>query len=153
MKAAFIIAIACCIFSVLSGGVYAQGIGKVNVMYDPTFWRSELHLQFDQLAKIQRINGEFYRDIQNAVTVSHTPAELRELSVTLVEDRSAKIWTVLSHRQKLKWRKITNTYGDKDGRTSLLWHMQNDPSHYALSLMRNNYLFQNEADSLDSVVP
>ena len=96
----------------LTAGMAAQGQTRRTessclVMYDPTFWKSKLHLREEQCRSIRQINAQYY---ERLVGVLDRPASSSVSTLTLVEqylsDRNEKIWSIFQPAQRKRWKRL-----------------------------------------------
>jgi hypothetical protein len=89
------------------------------VLYDPLFWKQQLRLSAPQRQEIMKINADFYTELLTESADIKNPVMLRQWSANLLQERSDKIWSVFSNRQKHKWMKLESGFDDSRSKTSL----------------------------------
>lgn len=107
MKKIFFIA---CIVSLLSAPSFAQHRTTNVVGYDPLFWKAELRLNTEQCLRLRDINIEFYKSLEACANDNAKHGMDKVKIIELLSDRSEKILSVFSDRQRKKWDKIATTY-------------------------------------------
>ena len=104
MKALFLVV---CLF--VTFPIYAnEPVDKEKslIAYDPEFWKEPLRLSNQQMIFIREINAEFYASVRDMASDSKFSADTTEKLNRLLNDRSNRIWNVLSKRQQAKWNRI-----------------------------------------------
>lgn len=80
-----------------------------TIVYDPLFWKDRLKLKDWQRAKINEINADFYGAIVETAREAKNKAE-KENVRKLLNQRSEKIWSTFSSRQKNIWKRLESEY-------------------------------------------
>jgi hypothetical protein len=85
--------------------------------FDLLFWRKDLKLTEKQCFAIGMINSDFYASLQREVrAINHS--NLKFKLTELLQRRTDRIRLVLTHRQKIKWKKIQLEYAERIFMTS-----------------------------------
>lgn len=104
MKALFLVVCLSITFPILSSE--AADKGKSVIAYDPEFWKEPLRLSNQQMIFIREINADFYAAVREmASDTKYSPDTVEKLN-QLLNDRSNRIWDVLSKRQQARWNRI-----------------------------------------------
>lgn len=99
-------------FLLISVSAFAQASmsDKKSIVYDPSFWRDELHLNNAQYRRMQEIAKEFYERLVGAF---NTMKDDRKAFLQVFEQccitRSTLLWETMNARQQKKWKKIAES--------------------------------------------
>lgn len=80
--------------------------------FDPVFWKKDLKLTDKQCLTIEMINSDFYASLQSEA-IAMNRFDLKFRLTELLQKRTDLIRLVLTHRQKVKWRKIQFEYAER----------------------------------------
>ena len=84
---------------------------ETAVAYITWEFKSLLQLDANQARKIKQINYEFYDEASKLYEADLSPVGTRDLEVRqLLSDRTTKIMTVLSEKQKTIWHKANRKF-------------------------------------------
>ena len=80
-----------------------------TIVYDPLFWKDKLKLKDWQRIRITEINSDFYGAL---IEFAKSPVKsaAKENVTKLLDQRSEKIWSTFSQRQKNIWKKLESEY-------------------------------------------
>jgi hypothetical protein len=80
-----------------------------TIVYDPIFWKDKLKLKDWQRIRINEINSDFYGAL---IEFAKSPVKstAKENVTKLLDQRSEKIWSTFSQRQKNIWKKLESEY-------------------------------------------
>jgi hypothetical protein len=80
--------------------------------FDPLFWKKDLKLTEEQCFTIGMINSDFYASLQSEAIATNR-FNLKFRLTALLQKRTELIRLVLTHRQKVKWKKIQFEYAER----------------------------------------
>jgi hypothetical protein len=80
--------------------------------FDLLFWKKDLKLTDEQCLTIGMINSDFYASLQREA-IAENRSGLRFKLSELLRKRTDLIRLVLTHRQKVRWRKIQFAYAER----------------------------------------
>lgn len=98
------------VFLMITFPMYCAAVDKAEALiaYDPEFWKEPLRLSNQQMISIRAINSDFYESVSEMASDNQntsSPETVEKLN-QLLNDRSDRIWDVLSKRQKARWTRI-----------------------------------------------